>query len=118
MSSRVIMSVDVEDWYHGPTMAGREVHSGGAAVERAYPYVNSCLELFSTHGIKATFFWVAEYARRFPHLIRAVVDQGHEIACHGMWHVSKMDPRTKQNTYSRDEFRRITTEAKSILEDH
>jgi hypothetical protein len=125
MFNRVIMSVDVEDWYHGPTVINpqdparslQSVLMRGNAVERAHLYVHTCLELFSRHQVKATFFWVAEYARRFPHLLRAVVDEGHEIACHGLWHCSKVNARTKRNTYSREEFRRITGEAKSILED-
>jgi len=125
MSSRVILSVDVEDWYHGPTVINpqdparslQSILAGGKAVERAHSYIHTCLELFSRHRVKATFFWVAEYARRFPHLMRAVVGEGHEIACHGLWHGSKVNAKTKRSTYSRDEFRRITGEAKSIIED-
>ena len=125
MSNHVIMSVDVEDWYHGPTVISphdpsrsvQSVLASGVAVERAYPYVNSCLDLFAEFNIKATFFWVAEYARRFPDLLSAVVRAGHEIACHGLSHFSKFNPNTKQDTYSCTDFRRITSEAKAILED-
>lgn len=126
MSNHVIMSVDVEDWYHGPTVISphepsrsvEAVLASGLAVERAYRYVDVCLGLFADFNIKATFFWVAEYARRFPHLLRAVVNEGHEVACHGMWHFSKVDRKTKNCTYSCAEFRRVTSQAKAILEDH
>jgi len=125
MSNCVIISVDVEDWYHGPTMIQSGIHpaqrnlgdDGFENLERAYPYINTCLELFSAHGIKATFFWVAEYAKRFPHLVRAVVAEGHEIACHGLWHASKFDPAIGRNIYSRNEFKKMTSEARAILED-
>ncbi len=81
MSNRVIVSVDVEDWYHGPTVISPKVPSktlesflaNAADAERAYRYIGSCLDLLAAHDIKATFFWVAEYARRFEGLIGEVV---------------------------------------------
>ncbi len=123
MSNRVIVSVDVEDWYHGPTVispkdSSRTLESFLASandVERAHRYIGSCLNLLAAHNIKATFFWVAEYARRFEGLIRDVVAQGHEIACHGLCHYSKLDS-TRHNVFSEEGFAARTREAKEILE--
>lgn len=124
MSSRLIVSVDVEDWYHGPTVISpknpsKSIESflvGAKDAERAYKYINSCLELLAEHNIKATFFWVAEYARRFEDLVREVAAQGHEIACHGLCHYSKLDSVTKRDVFNAIEFEAMTRKAKEILE--
>ena len=124
MSNKVIVSVDVEDWYHGPTVispknSSKTLESFLASAddaERAYRYIGSCLDLLAAHNIKATFFWVAEYARRFEDLIREVVAQGHEVACHGLCHYSKLDAATRRNVFSEKEFVARTREAKEILE--
>jgi len=48
--------------------------------------VAALLELFDRHAIKATFFVPAVVAEKFPIVIREVVKQGHEVACHGLEH--------------------------------
>jgi len=60
------------------------------------PYLQTCrgmtegmprlLDLLSNTEIRATFFTTGEMARRFPAVIRRVVADGHELACHGNWH--------------------------------
>ncbi|MFH0788938.1 MAG: XrtA system polysaccharide deacetylase, partial [Pseudomonadota bacterium] len=59
---------------------------------------------------KATFFCLGWIAERYPHLIKEIQSQGHEIACHGYAH---------QLIYrqSREEFREDIHKAKGILED-
>jgi len=59
---------------------------------------------------KATFFILGWLAERYPHLIRKIKKEGHEIACHGHAH---------QLIYnqSKDEFREDIKRAKAILED-
>lgn len=124
MSNKVIVSVDVEDWYHGPTVISPKNPSktlesflaSADDAERAYRYIGSCLDLLAAHNIKATFFWVAEYARRFEDLIKEVVAQGHEVACHGLCHYSKLDAATRRNIFNEKEFAARTREAKEILE--
>jgi peptidoglycan-N-acetylglucosamine deacetylase len=37
---------------------------------------------------RATFFLLGERARRWPDLVRGIVDAGHEVACHGDTHRS------------------------------
>ncbi len=124
MSNKVLLSVDVEDWYHGPTVISpkntlkslENFLMDAVDVERAFRYVDVCLELFDKNKTKATFFWVAEYARRFDYLIKRVASHGHEIACHGLCHYSKLD-NNKFNVYNRTEFYKRTLQAKNILED-
>ncbi|BES81455.1 polysaccharide deacetylase family protein [Pyrodictium abyssi] len=44
------------------------------------------LDVLSEEGVKATFFFTAEMARKFPGLVRRVVDEGHELGSHGYMH--------------------------------
>ncbi|MCX6998400.1 MAG: polysaccharide deacetylase family protein [Kiritimatiellaeota bacterium] len=121
----VIVSVDVEDWYHGPSVAARyDARQTLAAAlaatpdpERGWRYLEPVLELLGRHAIRATFFWVAEYAQRFPELLKRTAAAGHEIACHGLTHVPKFDPATQRPNFTPNEFKTRTAAARKILED-
>lgn len=52
-------------------------------VEEGMPRLLAMLE---EERIRATFFTTGEVARRHPRVVRALVDAGHELACHGMSH--------------------------------
>lgn len=67
-------------------------------------------------AVQGTFFVVADVCERYPGLIEAIVDSGHEIACHGLHHTCKMDPDSKAPLMSSDEFISRTQQAKRILE--
>ena len=124
-TSKVAVSVDVEDWYHGPSVM--PPGDSGAALERflgghpdagrGYRYIAACLELLARRRITATFFWVAEYARRHPDLLRRVASAGHEIGCHGLTHTAKLDARTKRPHFTNAAFVERTTQARAILQD-
>jgi len=105
-----VVSVDVEDYFQA------EVFSDVADRSRwdSYPCrveanTRRLLELFSRHGIEATFFIVGWVADRFPGLVRDIAAAGHELACHSYWHrlVYKLD---------RAEFRTDTQRAKCVIE--
>lgn len=44
------------------------------------------LDVLDAYGARATFFVVGERARRFPALVREVVDRGHQLGNHTMDH--------------------------------
>jgi peptidoglycan/xylan/chitin deacetylase (PgdA/CDA1 family) len=44
------------------------------------------LELFAETGVRATYFTTGEVADRYPGAVRALVDAGHELGCHGVTH--------------------------------
>lgn len=62
------------------------------------------------HSPKATFFCLGWVAERFPHLIKTIHSQGHEIASHGYNHrmITFLSP---------EEFREDIRRTKAILED-
>lgn len=71
------------------------------------------LDLYDKYEVKATFFYIAEFAKKHPEIVRIVQDRGHEIACHGLTH----EHDKAFDTLSLDEQIRHLSEAKAILED-
>jgi polysaccharide deacetylase family protein (PEP-CTERM system associated) len=47
---------------------------------------DAVLALFDRAGVKGTFFTLGWVAARYPHLVRRIVEAGHEIASHGWDH--------------------------------
>ena len=45
------------------------------------------LDIYRKYSITTTFFFTAYIARLFPHLIRLILDDGHEVASHGKSHL-------------------------------
>jgi peptidoglycan/xylan/chitin deacetylase (PgdA/CDA1 family) len=44
------------------------------------------LRLLDAEEVKGTFFTTGEVARRFPEVVRSIVERGHELGCHGGSH--------------------------------
>lgn len=44
------------------------------------------LDLYDKYGVKATFFYIAKFAKRCPEIVKMVKAKGHEVACHGLTH--------------------------------
>lgn len=44
------------------------------------------LDLYDQYGVKSTFFYVANFAKQHPEIVKIVQTRGHEIACHGLTH--------------------------------
>ncbi|MGP0082051.1 MAG: XrtA system polysaccharide deacetylase [Steroidobacteraceae bacterium] len=82
-----IFSIDVEDWFNlsgtGLEPPPTEWDGLESRVEQNF---RSLLELLAEGGGTATCFFVGYFAKRFPHLVRAAMDAGHEIASHSYFH--------------------------------
>ena len=105
------MSVDVEDFFQTEAMAKTVPRSSWDGIpSRVQRNTEQLFELFDAHGVRATFFFLGWVAERFPGLVRAAKDLGHEIACHSYWH-------RPVYTLSPSEFREDTKRAKSVIED-
>jgi polysaccharide deacetylase len=55
----------------------------GAAYTVAIPRI---MELLARAGARATFFLIADEARRHPDVVTRLIDEGHEVASHSMTH--------------------------------
>jgi polysaccharide deacetylase family protein (PEP-CTERM system associated) len=72
--------------------------------------VERILLMLDGHATKATFFTLGWIAERYPHLVRRIVDGGHELASHGYGHERASD-LTEANFFS------DIVSAKKLLED-
>ncbi len=120
------VTVDIEDWYHIPSVTGSPFSQFRDASEfyqqwsGRYDYltdsVRKVLGILGTCNVTATFFVVADIVRHYPGLIECICEQGHEIAVHGLSHACKIDPQTKSPLMSTAEFEARTKDAKHLLE--
>jgi polysaccharide deacetylase family protein (PEP-CTERM system associated) len=105
------LTVDVEDWYQVENL--KEVAPADRWNEfesRLERNQERLLKLFDRQGVKATFFVLGRAAERHPGVVKRIVEEGHELACHGWSH--ELIYRQSRETF-RDETRR----AKALLEE-
>ncbi len=91
----VVLSVDVEEWFHAPQHPlGRDATRWADLPATLPEGVERALDLLDEMEVKATFFVLEWAAARYPFLIRAIVERGHEPASHGCRHdpVAAMRP--------------------------
>ena len=105
------LTVDVEDYYHVSAFADSITRDDWPTLEsRVEQNTDRILELFDQASVKGTFFTLGWVAERCPGIVRSIVDNGHELACHGYSHqlIYKQD---------REVFGEETRKAKQLLED-
>jgi polysaccharide deacetylase family protein (PEP-CTERM system associated) len=83
--SVLLLSIDFEDWHQlvHRRLGRADWDRRGPALERQTATV---LELLDELGVKATFFVLGMTAERYPELVRAAAERGHELASHGHVH--------------------------------
>lgn len=124
--SSLSVTVDIEDWYHIPSVTGSQFSRYSTVDEffdewdDRYDYLteptNRVLALLDNYNIRATFFVVADVVEHYPGLVESIVDRGHEIACHGLHHACNIDSQTKKPLINQEDFEQRTQKAKNILE--
>lgn len=105
------LTIDVEDYFQvsafAPHIARSEWNTRECRVERN---IDGILEMLARHDTKATFFTLGWIAERYPHMVRQIVHQGHELASHGYGHERASDQ-------TEDAFFADIQLAKIVLED-
>ncbi|HJU84021.1 MAG TPA: polysaccharide deacetylase family protein [Holophagaceae bacterium] len=107
---RLPLSFDWEDWFQlccPPFDAPEALDRFECRLPLA---TDLALELCEDLGAKATWFCLADQARRHPGLVRRIADAGHAIALHGLTHRRAFE-------LGRAEFVSGLREAKALLED-
>ncbi|MBF0148155.1 MAG: DUF3473 domain-containing protein [Magnetococcales bacterium] len=105
------LTVDVEDYFHVALFEEHISDDRWHSMEhRVEANTDRILELLDQKGISGTFFILGWVAERFPGLVRRIVDQGHEVASHGMRH-------RRVTTQSPEEFLQDASQCKQMLED-
>jgi polysaccharide deacetylase family protein (PEP-CTERM system associated) len=104
-------TVDVEEYFQ---VAALEPYVPRASWDdretRLAVGMDALLELLAASGALGTFFTLGWVAKRHPHVVRAIVSAGHELASHGWGH-------EKVTTLTPDQFRESVRDSKAILED-
>lgn len=108
---RNALTIDVEDYFQVSAMAPHiPADSWDAWPCRVEANIDRLLQITADARVHATFFTLGWVARRYPRLVRRIVDLGHELASHGSAHLRASDQ-------SPAEFRADVTDAKRLLED-
>lgn len=92
-----IMTIDLEDWFHcfEPDQANWNTYE-----DRIVSVTHEILNIFKENNTTATFFVLADIAKRHPNLISTIKNHGHEIGCHGSSH--KLVYTQSQNEFKSD----------------
>lgn len=83
---------------------------GLKVVQEALP---ALLDSYAEYGVRATFFFVAEFAQKHPEIIKMIQPYGHEVGCHGLTH----DQAKGFDVMDLEEQIQHLQKAKTILED-
>lgn len=71
------------------------------------------LDIYAKYNVKSTFYFTGYIAKRFPEVVKMIVQDGHEVASHGKSHI-------KPNGFDVmpfDKQKRHLSETKNLLED-
>jgi polysaccharide deacetylase family protein (PEP-CTERM system associated) len=105
------LTIDVEDYFQVSAFAPYIARSEWPRREcRVEANVERILSMLDARGTKATFFTLGWVAERYPRLVRAIVDGGHELASHGYGHQRATD-------LSESEFFEDIDRARRLLQD-
>ncbi|MDX2169351.1 MAG: polysaccharide deacetylase family protein [Deltaproteobacteria bacterium] len=98
-------SFDIEDWFHSEFVPEAERRAAPESVVLAGTL--RILDLLRACGSRSTFFLLGDVVREHPALLRRIVEDGHEVASHGMDHrpLWRLDADGFANQL--DEFRRV-----------
>ena len=105
------LTIDVEDYFQVSAFAPYIQRTDWDAREcRVERNVGRILDMLAAQNTQATFFTLGWIAQRYPHLVRRIADEGHEVASHGYGHerVSDLTPES---------FAHDIRTAKQLLED-
>ncbi len=99
MVGKIIITIDVEDWFQVENLKSRISASSWddreLRVEKNTRLLLDILDSFrdrcscstdQTQDISATFFVLGWVAEKLPHLVKEISDRGHEVASHGYFH--------------------------------
>ena len=100
-------TVDVEDWFQGIELPLRDWAN---KEDRLVCGLDVILAILDAANVKATFFVLGWIAKKYPQMIRALADAGHEVGSHGLDH-------EKVYHLSPEKFREDEHETKARLED-
>ncbi|MBR6852969.1 MAG: polysaccharide deacetylase family protein, partial [Prevotella sp.] len=80
----ILLSFDTEE-FDVPREHGVEF-SLAQGMEVSIEGTNRILDCLKANNVKATFFCTGNFAQNAPEIMKRIIDEGHEVACHGVDH--------------------------------
>lgn len=84
------ITVDVEEWFHSSWFNANQIletyYEGKIPQSDVVDSVDRILSMFENLEVRGTFFILGGTAERYPSILDAIKDAGHEIASHGYYH--------------------------------
>jgi len=78
-----VLSIDVEDWYHG---LETDPGTWDEYEDRVIDATRTILKILAAGKTRATFFVLGDVARKHPQLVKEIHEAGHEVGSHGPDH--------------------------------
>jgi polysaccharide deacetylase family protein (PEP-CTERM system associated) len=102
-----LLGIDFEEWFHPELI--QKVLENEKKTFQVVKGIDKILELLRKHDTYATFFMVGEILEKFPDILDKILENGHEIGFHTMYH-SRLDSDNFQEKFSKelDDFARLT----------
>ena len=102
-----ILGIDFEEWFHPELI--QHVITNEKKSFKVINGIDKILELLRKHKTYATFFVVGEILENFPELLDKILNNGHEIGFHTMYH-SRLDSPNFKEKFSNEleEFSKLT----------
>ena len=105
------MTIDVEDYFQVSAFESYIKKSQWDKLpHRVEKNTNRILDVLDENNVNATFFTLGWVAERYPQLITRIINEGHELACHGYEH-------TRVTEQLPEQFRVDIVKSKKLLED-
>ena len=80
----ILLSFDIEE-FDVPREHGVD-YSLEEGMKVSVEGTNRILDVLSENDVRATFFCTGNFAQNAPDVMKRIMDEGHEIACHGVDH--------------------------------
>jgi peptidoglycan-N-acetylglucosamine deacetylase len=102
-----LLGIDFEEWFHPQLI--QDVLKHETKSFEIVKGIDKIIEFLGKHETYATFFMVGEILENFPDVLDKILDNGHEIAFHTMYH-SRLDSENFQEKFSKelDNFAKLT----------
>ncbi len=102
-----LLGIDFEEWFHPQLI--QDVLKHETKSFEIVKGIDKIIEFLGKHETYATFFMVGEILEKFPDILDKILDNGHEIGFHTMYH-SRLDSENFQEKFSKelDDFAKLT----------
>ena len=91
----ILLSFDTEE-FDVPREHGVEISLEEGMKVSVYG-TRRILDCLKDNGVKATFFCTGNFAENAPDVMKRIIDEGHEVACHGVDHFRPKDTDVEQS---------------------